>query len=55
MYMGVDSFQSAVILDSLMDWVDPDIDTRVNGADEEAYLVEPNLRWGLTCQKRSPG
>ena len=43
MYMGVDSFQSAVILDSLMDWVDPDIDTRVNGADEEAYLVEPNL------------
>ena len=31
------------ILDSLMDWVDPDIDTRVNGADEEAYLVEPNL------------
>ena len=40
---SIPSSLRTVILDSLMDWVDPDIDTRVNGADEEAYLVEPNL------------
>ena len=42
LYMGVDSFQSAVIMDSLMDWVDADVAVRLNGADEEDYLTEPN-------------
>ena len=42
LYMGVESFQSSVIMDSLMDWVDPDLMVRTNGADEEDYLAEPN-------------
>ncbi|MDG1892876.1 MAG: type II secretion system protein GspK [Verrucomicrobiota bacterium] len=42
LFMGVEPFQASVILDSLKDWVDPDIITRLNGADEESYLTEPN-------------
>ena len=54
MYMGVDTFQSSVILDSLMDWVDPDTDIRVNGADEESYLAEPNLPFPPYLVKNGP-
>ena len=40
--MGVDPFAAGVIVDSILDWVDPDLEPRLNGADGEAYLVEPN-------------
>ena len=42
MVMGVDPFASDVITDSLLDWMDPDLDPRLNGADGEDYLVQPN-------------
>ncbi|MCS1408096.1 MAG: hypothetical protein M2R45_01261 [Verrucomicrobia subdivision 3 bacterium] len=40
--MGVDPFAADVIVDSILDWMDPDPNPRLNGADGEAYLAEPN-------------
>ena len=54
LYMGVDSFQSTVIIDSLMDWVDPDLMVRLNGADEEDYLAEPNPPFPPYLVKNGP-
>lgn len=54
LYMGVDSFQSAVIMDSLMDWVDVDVAVRLNGADEEDYLTEPNPPFSPYLVKNGP-
>ena len=54
LYMGVDSFQSAVIMDSLMDWVDVDVGVRLNGADEEDYLTEPNPPFPPYLVKNGP-
>ena len=54
LYMGVESFQSSVIMDSLMDWVDPDLMVRTNGADEEDYLAEPNPPFPPYLVKNGP-
>ncbi|MDA7866779.1 general secretion pathway protein GspK, partial [Verrucomicrobia bacterium] len=40
--MGVDPFAADMIVDSVLDWMDPDLEPRLNGADGEAYLSEPN-------------
>ncbi len=52
--MRVDPFAADVIVDSILDWVDPDLEPRLNGVDGEAYLVEPNPPFPPYLSKNGP-
>lgn len=52
--MGVDPFTGDVIVDSILDWMDPDWDPRLNGTDGEDYLVEPNPPFPVYLTKNGP-
>ncbi len=52
--MGVDPLAGDVIIDSLLDWVDPDFDPRLNGFDGESYLTEPNPPFPPYLAKNGP-
>ena len=54
LYMGVESFQSSVIMDSLMDWVDPDLMVRTNGVMKKIIWPSPILPSRLTLSKTAP-
>ena len=52
--MGVDPFAADMIVDSILDWVDPDLEPRLNGVDGEAYLTEPNPPFPPYLSKNGP-
>ncbi|MDA7644984.1 general secretion pathway protein GspK [bacterium] len=52
--MGVDPFAADMIVDSVLDWMDPDLEPRLNGADGEAYLSEPNPPFPPYLTKNGP-
>ncbi|MBA4146573.1 MAG: general secretion pathway protein GspK [Verrucomicrobia bacterium] len=39
-YVGVDASEASVISDSIQDWIDPDQDERVSGAESKYYLQQ---------------
>ncbi len=52
--MGMDPIASEVIVDSVLDWMDPDLDPRLNGFDGESYLSEPNPPFPPYMTKNGP-
>ncbi len=52
--MGVDSFASGVIVDSLLDWLDGNQEPRLNGADGEDYITMPNPPFPPYMTKNGP-
>lgn len=52
--MGVDSFASGVIVDSLLDWLDGNQEPRLNGADGEDYITTPNPPFPPYMSKNGP-
>ena len=52
--MRVDPFAADMIVDSILDWMDPDLEPRLNGVDGEAYLVEPNPPFPPYLSKNGP-
>lgn len=52
--MGVDSFASGVIVDSILDWLDGNQEPRLNGADGEDYITTPNPPFPPYMSKNGP-
>lgn len=40
--MGIDPFVSGEIVDSILDWMDADSNPRLNGTEDEDYVLSPN-------------
>jgi len=52
--LGVDLSEMSTIVDSYMDWRDPDHNTHLSGAETEDYLMEPNLPFPPYVAKNGP-
>ncbi len=52
--MGVDSFAAGTVVDSILDWMDSDLEPRLNGADGEDYLTAPNRPFPPYLPKNGP-